>query len=151
MNTIAIRQATVSDLDALTCLFDGYRQFYGRTSDVPTARQFLLDRFNNGESTVFVALMEQKPAGFAQLYPSFSSVSMARTFILNDLFVTPSARRLGLASTLLQKAVEYAKQRGAIRLTLSTAIANEPAQALYESQGWQKDEQFFVYHFATNV
>ncbi len=148
MNTIAIRQAILSDLDALACLFDGYRQFYGRTSDVPTARQFLLDRFNNGESTVFVALIDGKPAGFTQLYPSFSSVSMARTFILNDLFVMPTARRLGLASTLLQKVAEYTKQHGIIRLTLSTATTNESAQALYESQGWQKDDQFFVYHFA---
>lgn len=144
----AIRQATVSDLDALVCLFDDYRQFYGRTSEVPAVRQFLLERFNNGESTAFIAHMHEKPAGFAQLYPSFSSVSMARTFILNDLFVMPTARRLGLASTLLQKVAEYTKQHGAIHLTLSTAITNESAQALYESQGWQKDEQFFVYHFA---
>ena len=30
MNSIAIRQAVLADLDAVVILFDGYRQFYGQ-------------------------------------------------------------------------------------------------------------------------
>lgn len=87
MNAVTVRQATLSDLDALVPLFDGYRQFYGRASDAQAVRVFLLDRFNHGESALFIAVEGQTPIGFTQLYPSFSSVSLARTFILNDLFV----------------------------------------------------------------
>ncbi|WAK02471.1 GNAT family N-acetyltransferase [Methylobacter sp. YRD-M1] len=148
MNNITIRQAVVSDIDALAPLFDSYRQFYGRESDIRAAREFLLARFNHGESVVFIAHDANVPVGFAQLYPSFSSVSLARTFVLNDLFVHESSRRKGAGSLLLAAAVEFGKSLAAARLSLSTAISNEAAQALYRSAGWRHDEQFFVYHYA---
>ena len=147
MNTVTVRQATLSDLDALVPLFDGYRQFYGRASDTQAVRAFLSDRFNHGESALFLAFEGQTPIGFTQLYPSFSSVSLARTFILNDLFVQEQSRRKGIASKLLSAAVVFANTLGAVRVSLSTAIANETAQALYQSAGWTRDEQFFVFHF----
>lgn len=148
MSTISVRQAALSDLEALVPLFDGYRQFYGRTSDVQAAGEFLKARFNHGESTLFIAFEGGSPVGFSQLYPSFSSVSLARAFVLNDLFVVEFARRKGVASKLMSAAVEFAGALGAVRISLSTAIANETAQALYQSAGWKRDEQFLVYHFA---
>jgi ribosomal protein S18 acetylase RimI-like enzyme len=148
MNNITIRQAAASDIDTLASLFDSYRQFYGRESDIRAAREFLLARFNHGESVVFIAHDANVPIGFAQLYPSFSSVSLARTFVLNDLFVHESSRRKGVASLLLAAAVEFGKSSAAARLSLSTAISNDTAQALYQSAGWRRDEQFFVYHYA---
>jgi ribosomal protein S18 acetylase RimI-like enzyme len=151
MNNITIRQAAASDIDALAPLFDSYRQFYGRESDIRAAREFLLARFNHGESVVFIAHDANVPIGFAQLYPSFSSVSLARTFVLNDLFVHESSRRKGVASLLLAAAVEFGKSSAAARLSLSTAISNDTAQALYQSAGWRRDEQFFVYHYAISA
>jgi ribosomal protein S18 acetylase RimI-like enzyme len=82
------------------------------------------------------------------LYPSFSSVSLARIFILNDLFVHEQARRKGVASMLMSAAVKFASTLGAVRLSLSTAITNDAAQALYHSAGWKRDDQFFASHFA---
>ncbi len=148
MSAITVRQAVLADLDTLAPLFDAYRQFYGRASDVSAAREFLSARFNHGESFLFIAQEGQSSIGFAQLYPSFSSVSLARTYILNDLFVHENARRKGVASKLLSTAVEFAGSLGAIRVSLATAITNETAQALYRSAGWMLDDQFRVYHFA---
>jgi ribosomal protein S18 acetylase RimI-like enzyme len=148
MNTLTIRQAVLSDLEALAPLFDGYRQFYGRPSDLQAAKEFLLARFNHGESVLFIAHEGHKAIGFTQLYPSFSSVSLARTFVLNDLFVCEHARRKGVASKLISAAVDYGSSLGAVRISLSTAITNEAAQSLYQLAGWQCDEQFLVYHFA---
>jgi len=148
MSIITVRQALLSDLDALAPLFDSYRQFYGRPSDLNAAKEFLLARFNHGESVLFIAHEDNQPVGFAQLYPSFSSVSLARIFVLNDLFVDEHARRKGVASTLMSAAVDYASSLGAIRVSLSTATTNEAAQRLYQSAGWKRDEQFFVYHVA---
>ncbi len=149
MSTIAVRQAVLSDLEALAPLFDSYRQFYGRDSDIRAAKDFLSARFNHGESVLFIAFEDNASIGFAQLYPSFSSVSLARTFILNDLFVHEQARRKGVASKLMSAATDFAKSLGAVRISLSTATTNEAAQALYQTSGWKRDEQFFVYHFAT--
>lgn len=147
MNEISVRQAILSDIEALVPLFDGYRQFYGRESDLRGAREFLLARINHGESTVFIAHEAGVAIGFAQLYPSFSSASLARTFILNDLFVSESYRKNGVGKLLIAAAVEFAKSLGAIRLTLATAEDNKPAQILYRSSGWKRDEQFVVYHY----
>lgn len=143
MRTMSIRQATIADLEALSVLFDGYRQFYGRDSDVAAAKRFLLDRFNHAESVLFIAHDGTEPVGFTQLYPSFSSVSLGRIFILNDLFVNELGRRKGVGSALLSAAAGYAKAVGAIRLALSTALTNTHAQALYEAEGWERDDDFF--------
>lgn len=148
MSTVIVRQAVLSDLESLVPLFDGYRQFYGRPSDIRAASEFLLARFNHGESALFIAHEGNTPIGFTQLYPSFSSISLARIFVLNDLFVHEQARRKGVASKLMSAAVEFASSLGAVRVSLSTATTNETAQALYQSAGWKRDEQFFVYHFA---
>jgi ribosomal protein S18 acetylase RimI-like enzyme len=143
-----VRQATIRDLDQLVPLFDHYRQFYGRTSHLCAAREFLLARFHNDESTVFIAHENGRAIGFTQLYPSFSSISLARIFILNDLFVYEQARRKGVASALMSAAVQFATASGADRLSLSTAITNNAAQALYHSAGWTRDDQFMVYDLA---
>jgi len=147
MNQITVRQAVLSDIETLVPLFDSYRQFYGRTSDLVAAREFLSARFQHGESVMFLAFESDTPVGFTQLYPSFSSVSLARAFILNDLFVSVDSRRKGIGSLLLTAAVDYAKTLNAICLTLSTEITNKTAQALYQSAGWKRDEQFYAYHF----
>lgn len=65
--------------------------------------------------------------------------------VLNAPFV--QARRKGVASALLSAATAFAKSLGAVRVSLSTAISNESAQALYQAAGWTRDEQFLVYHF----
>jgi len=86
---------------------------------------------------------ERAPAeavGFCQLYPAFCSVFMARIFTLYDLFVTPEARKMGGAKALLAAAERYVKEQGGIRLELRTAKSNLPAQALYESTGWRRNE-----------
>lgn len=142
-----VRRATPDDLDALVPLFDGYRSFYGRPTDPAAARGFLAARLACGESVVFIAFAGGKAVGFAQLYPSFSSVSVARLHVLNDLFVSASGRRRAVGKRLLAAAVEFARADGAVRIALSTARANLAAQALYESTGWQRDEDFIVYEF----
>jgi GNAT superfamily N-acetyltransferase len=144
---IAVKRANVEDLDGLVGLFEGYRQFYRQPSDTAGARQFLLDRFRYNQSVVFIAFKDKRAVGFTQLYPSFSSGSLAQIFILNDLFVVPEMRRFGVGSTLLASAAEYARQVGALRLTLSTEMSNTAAQSLYEKCGWKRDSVFCVYTF----
>jgi len=148
MPAVSVRQAALADLGILTGLFDAYPHFYRQLPDLPAAESFLRARFDHGESVVFLAHAETGPVGFTQLYPSFSSVSLARTFILNDLFVVASHRRMGVASELLRAAVEHAGSLGAVRVTLNTDVQNSAAHATYEARGWKRDREYFVYHFA---
>jgi hypothetical protein len=85
--------ASAEHLDGLSSLFDHYRVFYGQTSDREGARTFLCDRLQHKDSVIFVAIAPDGYAGFTQLYPSFSSVSMGQVWILNDLYVSESYRR----------------------------------------------------------
>jgi len=147
--SITLRQATIHDLDLVAPLFDAYRQFYGKPTDLEMARRFLRDRFQHHESVVFLALDEEgEGAGFTQLYPLFSSVRAARTYLLNDLFVAPKARRRGVAAALMREATDYVQAAGAVGMSLTTAHTNETAQRLYESLGWKRDEEFREYSIA---
>ena len=85
------------------------------------------------------------PVGFVQRYPSFSSVSMKRIYILNDLFVDSAYRGKGYASLLIQKACEYAGEQGIYKLELKTQIINTKARALYTKLGWEQDTKFCSY------
>jgi GNAT superfamily N-acetyltransferase len=149
---VEVRQATILDLDLLAPMFDAYRQFYRKPSDLGLARRFLLERFQNNQSILFLALLPDGSAvGFTQLFPSFSSVSAARIFVLNDLFVRPEARRKRVGALLLAAAASFARAVGTVRLTLSTEITNEAAQALYEAEGWTRQTDFYVYNFALDI
>lgn len=146
---IIVRLAQLRDLESVVPLFDAYRQFYGQQPDPVAARQFLEDRIHHGESTILIALQDLAVVGFTQLFPSFSSMRAARIYVLNDLYVTPSSRRSGAGRLLLQAAADFAAAQGAVRLSLSTAHSNLPAQRLYESMGWKLDEQFRTYTLQT--
>lgn len=137
--TLSITRAGPAELDALSQLFDAYRQFYGQPSDLARARQWLRERLRFGESVVLVARRGVALIGFAQLYPMFSSVRTTRTWILNDLYVDAGARRSGVGHALLEAAAAFARADGADGIALETAQDNAAARALYRAAGWQED------------
>jgi GNAT superfamily N-acetyltransferase len=141
----AIRRAEVSDLESMVPLFDAYRVFYQGNSDPDAARGFLGARLAGGDSRIFLAFGENRAVGFTQLYPSFSSLSMRRLWILNDLYVAPEARRTGTGKALMQAAEDFARTDGAKGLSLATQTGNRIAQALYEKRGYRRNEDFFHY------
>lgn len=145
---VTVRRASASDLALVAPLFDDYRVFYGKPSDPGGVRAFLAQRFALEDSALFVAFHGERAVGFSQLFPSLSSVSMARIEILNDLFVDASARGLGAGKALLQAAKAHGREVGAVRLVLSTAHSNTPAQALYQADGWQHDRDYRTYEFS---
>lgn len=150
MASIITKQASIEDLDAIAVLFNEYRIFYDQPSDLEGARQYLFDRLVSRESIIFIALENNsnRPIGFTQLYPSFSSISMRRSLILNDLYVQNSFRKNGAGRMLLDAAKTYAIQTQVKGLELSTAMTNNAAQKLYECYGYQKDEEFYHYYLS---
>jgi ribosomal protein S18 acetylase RimI-like enzyme len=144
MNTI--RSATLNDLDALTRLLDGYRQFYQQPSDVDAARAFLRQRFGRADSRILVSEdAEGGLTGFVQLYPGVSTVGLNARWTLNDLFVLPECRDKGTGRVLMEAATQLAHDHGVARLMLMTQVENERAQHLYESLGWQRNTAFYGY------
>lgn len=142
----SVRLAALADLDAVASVFDRYRQFQGQPPDLAAGRAFLQERFNHGDSVIFLAQQAGEPIGMAQLYPIHSSTALARVFILNDLFVLEEARHSGVASALLAAVEDHAWRHGACRISLNVLQSNGPAQALYRRQGWAQDGEFFMFH-----
>ena len=140
-----VSRAGLDDLEALVPLFAAYRVFYGQPDDTRKARAFLDARLRNGESVIFIARSDGHAVGFTQLYPCFSSVRASRTWLLNDLYVEESARRQGVAAALLDAARQHSISTGATSLTLQTGRSNTAAQALYEREGWIRQEDYYWY------
>ncbi|CAM4349796.1 toxin-antitoxin system, toxin component, GNAT family [Paenibacillus sp. oral taxon 786 str. D14] len=145
--SLIVREAESGDLETLVRLFDEYRQFYEQASDLEGARSFLAERVSRRESVVFLAIdsVSGNAIGFTQLYPSFSSISMKRVWILNDLYVREEYRNQGAAKLLLEAAKSHAQRTDAKGLELSTAITNVRAQRLYETSGYDRDTEFYHY------
>jgi ribosomal protein S18 acetylase RimI-like enzyme len=139
-------RTTTNEVDFIAPLFDQYRQFYKQEPNLKGGRSFLQERLSKNESVVFLALdHEQGAVGFVQLYPSFTSESMKRLWILNDLFVSPAARKRGVGATLMKEAEAFARKTDAKGLELETAIDNFPAQRLYERCGYRRNLEFHRY------
>ena len=136
-NDVAIARATVADLDELVDMFEQYRQFYGRERRPVESRRFLEQRLTRGDSTILIARRDGRfVTGFVQLYPCFSSLSIASIWILNDLYVKSEHRTAGIGRALLEAARRMGEEAGAAYLILETASNNLAARRLYESLGY---------------
>lgn len=146
----SVRLFQPGDLDAVARLFDAYRQFLGQPSELEKGRAYLARRLEAGEVTILVAeAQDHAIAGFTLLYSTYSSVSLGRVFIINDLFIDPPYRRFGLSSALLQAVAAHARSVGAIRLTSRVAVDNIATQLLSEKNGLIRDTRYVAFHMRT--
>ena len=139
-------RADINHLNLVAEVFNQYRIFYNQEDDIESCRHYLKERMENGQSVIFLSVEEGNegliPLGFTQLYPIFSSVSLKRHWLLNDLFVTEKARRRGVGKELLEHAKQLAEETHAKGLTLETDHDNYNAQKLYETFGFKKHTEF---------
>ena len=145
---VSVRRAGSNDLDAAARLFTGYLRFYGKATPEAEARVFVGERLARRDSVFYLAESEGLALGFTQLYPAFASLSLAPSWILNDLYVDPQARGRGVGQALMVAARDLGLSTGAAELMLQTARSNAPAQRLYEKLGWVRDDEFLVYTLA---
>lgn len=149
MISYRLERATLHDAELIAPLFNEYRVYYGQEPDLPGALRFLQQRLEAGESTIFMAVTgeggSRYAGGLAQLYPSFSSLTMQRLWVLNDLFVAEQLRGRGLGTMLLEEVRNFALNTGTKGLTLTTMTDNTSAQRLYEAQGYVRDDEFYTY------
>ncbi|WP_022943272.1 GNAT family N-acetyltransferase [Psychromonas hadalis] len=144
--SISVKRAVLENLNEVSELFNSYRVFYKQDSDLVLAVSFISDRLKNKDSVIFYAHDESGNAlGFTQLYPTFSSVSAESSWVLNDLYVSSDARRLGVGKALMETAKAFAIETNSKGIALETCEDNFNAQALYESLGYEKDTGVYNY------
>ena len=145
-----IRKATIQDLEDIVPLFNAYRIFYGKDSDLDGAQDFISQRLEHNESTIFLAFDQANQAvGFIQLYPLFSSTRMSRLWLLNDLYVDMRARRKGFAKALLEHAKQFCQENGAAGFFLETGADNKEGNALYPAAGMTLNDDHNFYYWNT--
>ena len=136
---LTIRRADRDDVPTAATLFSDYLAFYERHPDSEAVTKFVEERLKAEDSVIFIALDNDSAVGMAQVYPTFSSLAMQRAWVLNDLFVTPSARGTGAGRALLRRVYEDAGREGCAYVALETAEDNVTAQRLYESEGFERE------------
>lgn len=150
IDNVVVIEAGLEELDYVSELFDKYRVFYSQKSNIQEAKRFIKERIINRESVILLAIEvngdDKIPMGIIQMYPSFSSVSIDKIWILNDLYVDEIARKKGIGQLLMNKAKDFALESGAIRVTLDTQTWNTTAQRLYEFMGYVKNDEFYNYN-----
>jgi len=144
---IEIRKAKIEDLDHLVILFEGYRKFYRQPALPEKATQFIKTRLENQDSVIYIAVDNSKKeiVGFTQLYPSYTSTRMQKTWILNDLFISPENRGQGISKLLINAAKQLCKETNTFGLMLETEKTNIIGNKLYPSVGFVKETNNFYY------
>ncbi len=149
VNKVSVRKAEIMDIDNVARLFDLYRIFYNQESNLEAAENFITQRIQRRDSIILIAEMGKELLGFAQIYHSFSSVSMQPLYILNDLFVMEDYRNMKVGENLLVAIQNLASRTGQKEVILETAIDN-PAQKLYERLEWHKNVEHLHYYWKVN-
>ena len=139
---------TTNHFNELVELFDAYRVFYRKKSDLAGAKTFLTARIENRESIIYVSRDESgKLTGFVQLYPFFSSTQMKRMWLLNDLFVAQDQRGKGFSKVLINAAKNHCRTSGYCGLMLETEKSNNIANRLYEVTNFEMDTAHNFYYW----
>ncbi len=143
-----IRKAVLEDVKNLSVLFDNYRQFYKKESDMAGAVSFLTERIRHSESEIFVSENEdQEMIGFVQMYPVFSSTRMKRLWLLNDLFIQPEYRGKGISVALINECKNLCRQTKSCGMILETAKDNAIGNNLYLKTGFVPDYDHNYYEW----
>ncbi|MCL2698553.1 MAG: GNAT family N-acetyltransferase [Oscillospiraceae bacterium] len=151
MQNVTIKIASIDDdIEQIISIVKKYREFYNiNEQDENEIEVFIRERLINNDSKIFIAINEtiRKIIGFIQLYPLFSTVSLKRQWILNDLYVIDSERKNGIATELMNNVFDYFKDK-AKGCILVTSKTNIPAKQFYDKLGWKTgDYDFYTYCF----
>lgn len=133
-------------IDQFVTIVDEYRKFFDFGLSPNKTKEFFQRLQEKNEAATFIAISEKDEVmGFVNLYPSYSTLSLRKIWILNDLGVSSKFRRLGVARALIKKSIEFAKASDAIRIELKTGKTNLDAQKLYTEIGFKTDRDNLYY------
>ncbi len=113
-----------------------FRAFYQQESNHRELQTFIKSRITNEDSVIFVAEENNELIGYAQLYPSFSTIKLSNIWILNDLFVLESFRGKGVASELIETVLSFSVKEQRKQVWLLTETDNKRAKQLYKRKGF---------------
>lgn len=147
-----IKEASIKDIDKLTPIFHEYREIsvsHEEGSSIEDSKNWLCDRIRNGQAVIFIAIDDGDIVGFCTLYQGFSSISLKKYWIFNDLYVVPTCRKKGYAKLLISEVQQYSVASDSKGVELETAHSNKLAQTLYENFEFKENDLYKRYFWST--
>jgi GNAT superfamily N-acetyltransferase len=132
-----IRPARPADIPAIYQLVRDLASYENALADVTGSEEQLRQALLAEPPAVFAHVAEHdgQVGGFALWYLSFSTWTAGHGIYLEDLYVKPELRGLGLGRALLAELARICVARGYSRLEWSVLDWNTPARAFYASLG----------------
>jgi GNAT superfamily N-acetyltransferase len=133
----AIRRATAADAAEILAFIRALAAFE-RAPDAVTATEEGLIRDGFGPHPFYHCLIaehEGKPAGFAFYFFNYSTWVGRPGIYVEDLFVHPEFRRLGIGKALLKEVAAIALEHGCQRMQWEVLDWNTPAIDFYRALG----------------
>lgn len=136
---IQVRQATVDDAGAIARLLHEFNLEFAEPSPGVEALTGNVRRLLESDE-ITVLLAGEGPDGLSlfRFRPALWSEGL-ETY-LQELYVVPALRGGGIGRALLERTIEYARERGADGIDLGTGETDTAARALYESMGFTNRE-----------
>ncbi|MBD8879288.1 GNAT family N-acetyltransferase [Rhodanobacter sp. 7MK24] len=136
-DTLSIRPVIADDYAAWRPLWDGYNAFYGRSGPTALPEEITRTtwaRFQDPDEPVHALVAERDGAllGLAHYLFHRSTIQIAPTCYLQDLFTAPAARGLGAGRALIERVYELAQSARAPRVYWQTHESNATAMRLYD-------------------
>jgi ribosomal protein S18 acetylase RimI-like enzyme len=132
---LSIRRATPEDLDTVTALLIGFRDWWNSSTPSDETFRTTAQKLLEDPNTEF--LLAGDDQGLAQLRFRLSAWTGTEDCWLEDVFVTDQARGTGLGKALTQAAIDRARERGCKRIELDVNEQNTRAIGLYTSLGFK--------------
>ncbi|MFN8534676.1 MAG: GNAT family N-acetyltransferase [Dehalococcoidia bacterium] len=130
-----IRVATPDDIPEIVRLIRGLADYEHLPAE-PNPERLREHLFGDRPSAeVLIAEREGRVVGFALFFPNYSTFLTQPGIYLEDLFVEPEHRGVGIGKTLLVRLAAIAVERGCGRLEWAVLNWNEPAIGFYQALG----------------
>jgi GNAT superfamily N-acetyltransferase len=132
-----IRTATVADVPQILAFIRALAA-YERAPDAVTATEEDLRRDGFGSNPFYfcqIAEHDGQPVGFALYFFNYSTWKGQPGVYLEDLFVQPEYRGLGIGKALLKEVAAFAVERGCRRMQWEVLDWNTPAIDFYNAMG----------------
>jgi GNAT superfamily N-acetyltransferase len=144
---VRVRRAGGADLEALTRLWleltehhADFEPLYALRPDaLPEVRRLLEAQLGSPDSALFLAESGDSAAGFASVYVAHAPPIHPEQVRgeIGDLYVAPGFRRSGLGSALVERSVDWLRERNVLRVEVRVVTGNREGQAFWRAQGYR--------------
>lgn len=150
MPRISVRPASPSDIPLIRSLIQELAEYEREPLAARATEAMLHDALFGPRPACECVIgdVDSAPQGFALFFHTFSTWEGRKGLYLEDLFVRPAARGLGLGKALFTHLARLALERGCARYEWAVLDWNEPAIAFYKKLGAKAMDEWTVYRLS---